>query len=155
VKLRQVHFTWGLAWLHARVLRLRARARPKSGLGVAATYLLAQWESLVGHLRHGQTRLDTNVVENDIRPTALGKKNRLFIGHPDAGKRAAILYSIIVSCLRHGHDPEAYSRDLLTRLPTMNSKDDLDPLTLRVETVSKVWILNLKTAMETCQKSRR
>ena len=54
------------------------------------------------------------MVENDIRPTALGKKNWLFIGHPDAGKRTAILYSIIISCLRHGHDPEAYIRDLLT-----------------------------------------
>jgi hypothetical protein len=128
-KLRAAHFTRGLAWLHARVLRLRERVRPKSGLGVAATYLLAQWESLAAHLRHGQTRLDTNVVENDIRPTALGKKNWLFIGHPDAGKRTAILYSIIISCLRHGHDPETYIRDLLTRLPTMSSKDDLDALT--------------------------
>jgi transposase len=127
--LRQTRFTRGLAWLHERVLRLRERVRPKSGLGVAATYLLAQWESLTAHLRHGQTRLDTNVVENDIRPTALGKKNWLFIGHPDAGKRTAILYSIIVSCLRHGHDPEVYIRDLLTRLPTMNSKHDFGPLT--------------------------
>jgi len=127
--LRQERFTRGLAWLHARVLRLRERVRPKSGLGVAAGYLIGQWESLRAHLRHGQTRLDTNVVENDIRPTALGKKNWLFIGHPDAGKRTAILYSIIISCLRHGHDPEAYIRDLLTRLPAMSSKDDLDALT--------------------------
>ena len=126
--MRQTHFTRGLAWLHARVLALRARVRPKSGLGVAATYLLAQWESLTAHLRHGQTRLDTNVVENDIRPTALGKKNWLFIGHPEAGKRTAILYSIIISCIRHGHDPEAYIRDLLTRLPTVNSKADFDAL---------------------------
>jgi transposase len=128
-KLRETHFTRGLAWLHARVLRLRERVRPKSGLGQAAGYLLGQWESLVAHLQHGQTRLDTNVVENDIRPTAIGKKNWLFIGHPDAGKRTAILYSIIISCIRHGHDPEAYIRDLLTRLPTMSSKDDLGSLT--------------------------
>jgi transposase len=128
-KLRQAHFTRGLVWLHARVLRLRERVRPKSGLGAAAGYLLGQWESLRAHLSHGQTRLDTNVVENHIRPTALGKKNWLFIGHPDAGKRTAILYSIIISCLCHGHDPEAYIRDLLTRLPTMSNKHDLGPLT--------------------------
>jgi len=67
--------------------------------------------------------------QNDIRPTALGKKNWLFVGRPEAGQRTAILYSIIISCLRHGHDPEAYIRDLLTRLPAMNSKDDLDALT--------------------------
>jgi hypothetical protein len=48
---------------------------------------------LRAHLQHGQTRLDTNVVENHIRPTALGKKNWLFIGHPEAGRRTAILYS--------------------------------------------------------------
>lgn len=128
-KLRQTHFTRGLAWLHARVLRLRERVRPRSGLGAAAGYLLGQWESLRAHLSHGQTRLDTNVVENDIRPTGIGKKNWLFIGHPDAGKRTAILYSIIISCIRHGHDPETYIRDLLARLPTMSNQDDLGPLT--------------------------
>ena len=79
--------------------------------------------------RYSITRLDNNLVENAIRPSAIGKKNWLFIGHPDAGKRTAILYSIIISCLRHGHDPETYIRDLLTRLPTMSSKDDLDALT--------------------------
>ena len=128
-KLRKAHFTRGLSWLHARVLRLRQRVLPKSGLGQAAGYLLGQWESLRRHLEHGQTRLDTNAVENDIRPTALGKKNWLFIGHPEAGKRTAILYSIIISCLRHGHAPEAYLRDLLTRLPALSNQDDLDSLT--------------------------
>ena len=128
-KLRRERFTRGLAWLHASVLRLRERVRPKSGLGQAAGYLLGQWESLVAHLAHGQPRLDTNVVENHIRPTALGKKNWLFIGRPEAGQRTAILYSLIISCIRHGHDPEAYIRDVLTRLPTMSSKNDLDPLT--------------------------
>lgn len=69
------------------------------------------------------------MVEDHIHPTVLGKKNGLFIGHPEAGQRTAILYSIIISCLRHGHDPEAYIRDLLPRLPTMSNKHDLDSLT--------------------------
>ncbi|MBC8008923.1 MAG: transposase domain-containing protein [Burkholderiales bacterium] len=51
------------------------------------------------------------------------------MGHPDAGRRAAILYSIIVSCLRHGKDPAAYLRDVLTRLPAMTNQDDLGALT--------------------------
>ena len=51
--------------------------------------------------------------------TAGGKKNWLFIGHPDASRGAAILYSIIVSCLRHGKGPATYLREVLTRLPAM------------------------------------
>jgi transposase len=102
---------------------------PKSALGKACTYLLAQWTPLTEHLNHGQTRLDNNLVENAIRPSAIGKKNWLFIGHPDAGQRSAIIYSIVVSCQRHGKDPLAYMRDVLTRLPAMTTKDDLAALT--------------------------
>jgi hypothetical protein len=57
------------------------------------------------------------------------KKNWLFIGHPDAGDRSAIIYSIVVSCQRHGKDPLAYLRDVLTRLPAMTNQDDLTALT--------------------------
>jgi hypothetical protein len=48
----------------------------------------------------------------------------LFIGHPDAGDRSAIIYSIIVSCQRRGIDPLAYMRDVLSRLPSMTNQDD-------------------------------
>jgi hypothetical protein len=68
-------------------------------------------------------------VKNAIRPSAIGKKNWLFIGHPDAGDRSAIIYSIVVSCQRHGKDPLAYLRDVLTRLPAMTNQDDLSALT--------------------------
>jgi hypothetical protein len=54
---------------------------------------------------------------------------RLFIGHPDAGQRSAIIYSLVVSCQRHGKDPLAYLRDVLRRLPTMTNQDDLTTLT--------------------------
>jgi transposase len=67
-------------------------------------------------------------VENAIRPLAIGKKNWLFIGNPGAGQRSAILYSIVISCRRHGKDPLAYLRDVLTRLPRMTNQDDLTPL---------------------------
>ncbi len=69
-----------------------------------------------------------DLVENSIRPSAIGKKNWLFVGHPDAGDRTAIMYSIIVSCQRRRIDPLAYLRDVLTRLPRMTTKDDLDAL---------------------------
>jgi hypothetical protein len=126
--LRQEHFARPLARLHQLASALQKRVLPKSGLGQACAYLLEHWTSLTAHLRHSQTRLDTNAVENAIRPSKLGAKNWLFVGHPDAGDRAAVIYSLVVSCQRHGHDPHAYLRDVLTRLPAMTTKDDLRPL---------------------------
>jgi transposase len=122
----------GIARTVASLKRLavwaRQRVLPKSNLGKACDYLLSQYESLVQHLRFGQTKLDNNLVENAIRPSCIGKKNWLFIGHPDAGQRSAILYSLIVSCQRHGKEPLAYLKNLLTRLPGMTNQDDLRPL---------------------------
>jgi hypothetical protein len=78
---------------------------------------------------HRTDTLDNYLVENAIRPSAIGKKNWLFIGHPDAGDRSAIIYSIVVSCQRRKIDPLVYLRDVLTRLPTMTTRDNLDALT--------------------------
>ena len=64
----------------------------------------------------------TTRSKNAIRPTALGKKNWLFIGEADAGDRGAILYTIIESCRRRGVEPFAYLKDVLTRLPQMTNK---------------------------------
>ena len=126
----------GLARTTASLKRLalwaRQRVLPKSTLGKACDYLLGQWAPLSAHLHHGESRLDNNLVENAIRPSCIGKKNWLFIGHPDAGQRSAILYSLIVSCQRHGKDPMAYMKDLLTRLPRMTNHDDLRALTPRL-----------------------
>ena len=127
-QLRQRDFARPLARLHKVAKHLAGRARPRSLLGAACHYLLAQWPVLTAHTRFGQTKLDTNLVANSIRPTKLGAKNWLFVGHPDAGDRSAIIYSIVISCRRHGLDPLAYLRDVLTRLPTMSNQDDLRPL---------------------------
>jgi len=58
---------------------------------------------LVAHQQHSFTRLDNNLVENAIRPSAIGKKNWLFI------------YSLVVSCQRHDKDPLAYPRNVCKR----------------------------------------
>ena len=126
--LRQEYFARPLARLRRLVRALQARVLPKSGLGQASAYLLGHWEPLTAHLRFSQTRLDTNAVENAIRPSKLGAKNWLFIGHPDAGDRAAVIYSLTVSCQRYGHNPHEYLRDVLRRLPALTTKDDLRPL---------------------------
>jgi hypothetical protein len=105
--------------IRAALLCIRPRHLPQSALGKAITYLLDQWPALEAFLHEGRIAIDNNRVENAIRPTALGKKNWLFIGEAEAGHRGAILYSIVESCRRRGIDPLAYLRDVLTRLPRM------------------------------------
>lgn len=125
---RQKLYPRPLYWLKKLATGIRERMPPKSGLAKACDYLLRYWQPLTAHLEHGETRLDNNLVENAIRPSAIGKKNWLFIGRPNAGQRSAIIYSI-VSCQRRAIDPHAYLRDVLTRLPRMTTRDDLDSLT--------------------------
>jgi hypothetical protein len=95
----------------------RKRFLPQSLMGKAIDYALGQWTSLLPYLEDGRLEIDTNLVENAIRPTAVGKKNWLFIGEANAGERSAIIYTIVESCRRRGLDPYAYLRDVLTRLP--------------------------------------
>ena len=61
--------------------------------------------------------IDNNLIENSIRPSAIGKKNWLFIGHPEAGERSAVIYTLLGNCRRHGINPFDYLQDLFTRLP--------------------------------------
>ena len=65
--------------------------------------------------------IDNNLVENAIRPTAVGKKNWLFVGEADAGQRSAIIYTVIETCRRQGLNPYQYLRDVLSRLPNMTN----------------------------------
>ena len=104
-----------------RLLQSR-RFLPKSALSQAMEYALAQMPGLEVYLEDGRIEVDNNLVENAIRPTALGKKNWLFIGEAEAGERSAIIYTIIESCRRRGLDPYAYLKDVLTRLPQMTNK---------------------------------
>jgi hypothetical protein len=108
-----------------RVLeRLKARAQilPESGLGRAIRYALGQWSSLQVYLEDGRVEIDNNFVEKAIRPTAIGKKNWLFIGEAQAGQRGAIIYTLVENCRRLGIDPYTYLREVLTRLPRMTNR---------------------------------
>jgi transposase len=112
-----------IARLQRTLLHWKAKGGilPKSLLSQAITYALGQWDSLQLFLHDGRLEIDNNLVENCIRPTAVGKKNWLFIGAAHAGQRGAIIYTIIESCRRRGIDPYAYLRDVLTRLPSMTT----------------------------------
>jgi transposase len=126
-KLRQAVRAWQSLPIVERfqraLVRLKATGRylPQSLLGQAIDYALGQWPTLEVFLKEGRIEIDNNLVENAIRPTALGKKNWLFIGDADAGQRSAIIYTIIENCRRRSLDPFAYLRDVLTRLPNMTN----------------------------------
>ena len=94
---------------------------PKSLMGKALAYALGQWPMLGRFVEDGRIEIDNNLCENAIRPTAVGKKNWLFIGAEEAGWRSAVIYSIITSCRSRGIDPFAYIKDVLIRLPTMTN----------------------------------
>ena len=87
----------------------------------AIRYALGQWEPLMRYLDHPQANIDNNPAEQAIRPTKLGAKNWLFVGHPQAGKRSAIIYTLVQNCKNHGIDPQAYLIDVLNRLPSCGS----------------------------------
>jgi transposase len=79
--------------------------------------VLKRWEALTQFVDDGLLEIDNNLIENAIRPSAIGKKNWLFIGHPEAGDRSAVIYTLLGSCRRHGINPYDYLKDLFTRLP--------------------------------------
>lgn len=109
--------------------RLQPRYLPKSPMGQAISYALNQWPLLERFLEHGEVEIDNNLVENAIRPTAIGKKNWMFFGSQEAGRRNAAIFTLIQNCRMHGVEPQAYLKDLLERLPTMTNQDNLDQLT--------------------------
>jgi transposase len=116
-----------------RALELKANPRllPQSSLGKALKYFLGEYTAAVGYLREGKYEIDNNLVENDVRPSVVGRKRWLFIGHPDAGWRSALIYTIIQSCRRRGINPQEYLTDVLRRLPSMTTQQVKDLLPSR------------------------
>jgi len=120
-RLQKAPAIWLAMKRRAEVLRADPRVLPQSTLGKAVRYLLNEFTALVGYLRDGRFEIDSNLVENDVRPSAVGKKRWLFIGHPDAGWRSAVIYTLIQSCRRYGINPQEYLTDVLQRLPSMTA----------------------------------
>jgi hypothetical protein len=119
--LRQAMRVWQsqpvLARLHRAMELIRRKTLPQGLLGQAIDYTLKRWEALNQFIEDGTLEIDNNLIENAIRPSALGKKNWLFVGHPEAGERSAVIYTLLGSCRRHGINPFEYLKDLFTRLP--------------------------------------
>ncbi len=124
--------------LKSKAEELQSNYLPKSTMGKAISYFINEYDALKGYLRDPRYQIDNNLIENAIRPTAVGRKRWLFIGHPDAGWRSAVIYSILVSCRRRGIDPEDYLSDVLRRLPEykINQIDELLPANWKPPTSS-------------------
>lgn len=112
-------------WLRS----IQPNVPPKSKLGQAISYTLNQWPYLIAYLRHGMAEIDTNYVENKIRPIALGKKNWLFIGNKKSGLIHAFFYSLILSALMNEINPRVYIHYLLTQIHNLRL-GVIDPIAL-------------------------
>ena len=109
--------------LHEWVLAQRELVPEGSATAKALDYSLKRWVALTRYLDDGAVPIDNNAVENQIRPWALGRSNWLFAGSLRSGKRAAAIMSLIQSARMNGHDPYAYLKDVLTRLPTQKASE--------------------------------
>lgn len=115
--------------LHAWLTAQRQKVPPGSATAKAIDYSLGRWPALVRYIGDGNLPADNNWVENQIRPIALGRNNWLFAGSLRAGKRAAAVMSLVHSARLNGHEPHAYLKDVMERLPTQPASriDELLP----------------------------
>ena len=100
---------------------------PKSRIGQAATYTRNQWEALTRYVADGDLSIDNNIAERTVKPVAIGRKNWLFVGSINAGRRSAHLMSLVASCKDNRVEPWAYLRDLFTQLPSHPELNDFLP----------------------------
>lgn len=112
-------------WLSAMVGRVSA----KSEIAAAIGYSLTRWKALTRYVDDGRIEIDNNTAERALRGISLGRKNYLFMGSDAGGERAAAIYSLVETAKLNGIDPEAYLRDVLTRIADhpINRIDELLP----------------------------
>ena len=112
------------AWLKKNLLE----TLPKSAIGGAIAYTLNLWPRLIRYIEDGRCQIDNNLIENSIRPIAIGRKNYLFAGSHDAAQRAAMIYSFVGTCKQLQIDPEVWLENVLERLPYFKRNNDLSVL---------------------------
>jgi len=110
-------------WLDKEVL-----VELKGPLSKAIRYALNNWDALCTFTEDAELTIDNNKAERGMRTVAIGRKNWLFFGSRDGGKRAAVFYSLIASCKIHNVDPLAYLTDVFNKLCCTTPPSDLDTL---------------------------
>jgi len=128
-KLREEESIPVLEELENWLLDQKPEVLPKSAIGEAINYTLSLWHRLKRYVNDGKYEIDNNLVENSIRPVALGRKNYLFAGSHDGAKRAALIYSFLGSCKMNNIDPYKWLNDVLSRIldHKANKLDELLP----------------------------
>ena len=111
-------------WFEHQLPRVSAKAL----IADAIRYALHHWEGLTRFLDDGRIELDTNLVERNIRPIVLNRKNALFAGHDQGAENWACIASLIETCKLNGADPQAYFADVLTKLVNLWPASRLDEL---------------------------
>src|ERR1035438_10052921 len=106
-------------WMKENIIQVL----PKSAIGKAIAYTLKLWPRLIRYADDGRCEIDNNLIENAIRPVALGRKNYLFAGSHEGAERAAMMYSFMGCCKMNQVEPFAWLRDTLTRLPDTKISD--------------------------------
>ena len=112
-------------WIHAQAKQVL----PKSPIGIAFSYSAQRWDALSGYLKDGSLEIDNNLVENTIRPVALGRKNYLFAGSHEGARRAAMAYSFFATCKAHQVNPHQWLKHVLENIMSTkyNNVRDLYP----------------------------
>jgi transposase len=129
VAARRAKATPILAELRAFLDETMAKISGKSGLAGALRYAVSRWTALARYIDDGRLEMSNNAAERAIRPLALGRKNYLFAGSDEGGRRAAILYTLIETARLNDVDPEAWLADVIGRIADhpINRVDDLVP----------------------------
>ncbi|MBN9890154.1 IS66 family transposase [Salipiger abyssi] len=117
-----------VADLSAWVREQAARLSPKSRMGKALRYVLKHWDGLVRFLDDGRIEMDSNPVENSIRPIALQRKNSLFAGHDEGGRHWACAASVIATCKLNGVEPFAWMKATLEAIAKGHPQSRIDEL---------------------------
>jgi hypothetical protein len=99
---------------------------PKGRMYKALTYTYSLFQRLTRYHLDGRYQIDNNLIENDIRPLAIGRKGYLFCGNHDAAENAAIMYSLFGCCRAAGVNPREWLTDVLTRIPQYNKDYSMD-----------------------------
>jgi len=107
------------AWLDMQV----ESVLPQSAIGQAVRYMLKQWLRLENYLLDGRLEIDNNLVENAIRPIALGRKNYLFAGSHQGAEQAAAIYTLVANAKQQQVEPFVYLRDVIKRISNHPNKD--------------------------------
>ena len=106
-------------WLDAEILQVR----PSSPLGKAIFYIKNRWQGLCAYANHGQIEIDNNLVENSIRPLAIGRKNYLFAGSHNAAEMTAAMYSFMATCKKNNVNELEWLKDVFERIQSHKQKD--------------------------------